>query len=165
MATSEPVEPTGIEQGEEMVITPPVDFSTEVTEGENKYGQMLDDALAESGAPVEVNAPIVNPPEQSELADVNPAASFAPPVPTAPEVNGVPDMNYMPMPGDTSIPEPPTPPVDFSTPAPAPEAAAPEVPSPVEMGGQPAMQDQVYNEQAANPGAFKIPGMQPLIYI
>ncbi len=159
MATSEPVEPTGIEQGEEMVITPPADFSTEVSEGENKYGQMLEDALAESGTPVETNTPIVNPPEETELAGVNPAASFAPPVPAAPEVNGVPDMNYMPMPGDNSMPMPPTPPVDFSAPAPAPEAAPADVPSPVDMGGQPAMQDQVYNEQAANPDAFKIPGM------
>lgn len=31
---------------------------------------------------------------------------------------------------------------------------------PTSLGPQPAMQDQVYNPQAADPGAFKIPGMQ-----
>jgi hypothetical protein len=168
--------------GEEMVIEPSADFSTEASEGENKYGQMLEDALAESGnAPAVPTTPIINPPEDPmasapvppEYANANPAASFAPPVPTAPEINGIPEMDYMPMPDNGTLPPPPTPPVDFNAPAPnmdapamppmpapeAPAAPAPEVPSPVAMGGQPAMQDQVYNEQAANPGAFKIPGM------
>lgn len=157
----EPTAPASTPEPEELIITPPEGFSTEVAEGENKYGQMLEDALAESGvAAAPVDAPIINPPEETELSDVNPAASFAPPVPAAPEVNGVPDMDYMPMPGDGSMPLPPTPPVDFGGPAPSLETpAAPAVPSPVEMGGQPAMQDQVYNEQATNPGAFQIPGM------
>ena len=167
MATSEP--PENPEMGQsEMVIAPSDDFSTEVEEGDNKYGQMLEDALAESGVSAAPVAPIVTPPE---LANTNPAASFAPPVPTAPEINGVPEINYMPMPDDGTLPPPPTPPIDFGAPAPAmempaapaapaaPIAPAPEVPSPVTMGGQPAMQDQVYNQQAANPGAFKIPGM------
>ncbi len=140
---------------EEMTITPPADFAEEAAEGENKYGQMLEDALNEAGISTEpAAAPIVNPPEVTD----NPAISFAPEVPSAPEVNGVPEINYMPLPDGESMPMPPTPPVDFSAPAPAP-VAAPEVPSPVEMGGQPAMQDQVYNQQAANPGAFQIPGM------
>ena len=167
MATSEP--PENPEMGQsEMVIAPSDDFSTEVEEGDNKYGQMLEDALAESGVSAAPVAPIVTPPE---LVNTNPAASFAPPVPTAPEINGVPEINYMPMPDDGTLPPPPTPPIDFGAPAPAmempaapaapaaPIAPAPEVPSPVTMGGQPAMQDQVYNQQAANPGAFKIPGM------
>lgn len=166
--------------GEEKVIEPSADFSTESAEGENKYGQMLEEALAEAGdAPATPTAPIVTPPEENientapvapTPADVNPAASFAPPVPTAPEVNGIPEMDYVPMPDSGTLPPPPTPPVDFSAPAPnmdvpamppmpSPEVPAPEVPSPVAMGGQPAMQDQVYNEQASNPGAFKIPGM------
>ena len=43
------------------------------------------------------------------------------------------------------------------------EPIAPATPvvedAPEPLGNQPAMQDQVYNNQAANPGAFKIPGM------
>ena len=140
---------------EEMKITPPAEFVEEAAEGENKYGQMLEDALSEAGISTEpAPAAIVNPPDPTD----NPAVSFAPQVPTAPEVNGVPEINYMPLPDGESMPMPPTPPVDFGAPAPAP-VAAPEVPSPVEMGGQPAMQDQIYNQQAANPGAFQIPGM------
>ncbi len=164
MATSEPPEHPDISQGE-TVINPSADFTLEEAGGENKYGQMLEEALQEpGGAPVPPNEPIFNPPETE---GINPAANFAPPVPTAPDINGVPEINYMPMPDDGTLPPPPTPPVDFSTPAPeAPampsmptEAPAPEIPSPVTMGGQPAMQDQVYNEQAANPAAFQIPGM------
>lgn len=167
---SEPPEYPELQQSEEKVIEPSADFSTEAAEGENKYGQMLEQALEESGsAPAVPAAPIVTPPE-APVANANPAASFAPPVPTAPEVNGIPEMDYMPMPDNGTLPPPPTPPVDFSAPAPtvdapamppmpAPEAPAQEVPSPVTMGGQPAMQDQVYSQQAANPGAFKIPGM------
>lgn len=180
-AVSEPPEYPDL-QSEEKVIEPSPDFTAEAAEGENKYGQMLEDALAEDGnIPVTPTAPIVTPPEIPEgampvapaPANGNPAASFAPPVPTAPEVNGIPEMDYMPMPDSGTLPPPPTPPVDFSSPTPnmeapamppmpapeAPAAPAPEVPSPVTMGGQPAMQDQVYNEQATNPGAFKIPGM------
>ena len=141
---------------EEKIIAPPAEPLNETpAEEDNKYGQMLEDALNEAGIPSEPTpTPIVNPPEPTE----NLAASFAPQVPSVPEVNGVPEINYMPLPDGESMPMPPTPPVDFSAPTPAP-AAMPEVPSPVTMGGQPAMQDQVYNQQAANPGAFQIPGM------
>ena len=38
-------------------------------------------------------------------------------------------------------------------------ASEPEVPTTPSLGTQPAMQDQVYNPQAADPGAFKIPGL------
>ena len=179
MAMSEPKDFHDTNESE-MVINPSADFSAEAETGENKYGQMLEEALAESGGPVTPTAPIVTPPEAPEGAtpvpaepvNANPAASFAPPVPTTPDVNGIPEINYMPMPDDGTLPPPPTPPVDFSTPAPAmeapampatpvmpTEAPAQEIPSPVTMGGQPAMQDQVYNEQVANPAAFKIPGM------
>ena len=100
----------------------------------------------------------------------NPAAGVAPSVPSAPEINGVPEMNFMPMPGDEILPPPPAPPVDFSAPSPSP-AFAPNVPSPVppvapnptpdgmNLGNQPAMQDQVYGPQANTPDSFKIPGM------
>ena len=145
----------------ETVIEPNPDFSAEPPLGEeNKYGQMLEEALAEAGEPTQPTA-IVNPPEEAG----NPAASLAPSVPTAPEINGVPEINYMPLPGDEVLPPPPAPPVNFDdTPMPAPEAqtettAAPEVANPMDLGGQPVMQDQVYTEQASNPSAFKIPGM------
>jgi hypothetical protein len=35
----------------------------------------------------------------------------------------------------------------------------PEVPTTPSLGAQPAMQDQIYNAQANDPGAFKIPGL------
>ena len=111
----------------------------------------------------------------------NPAASNAPEAPTAPEINGVPEMNYA-IPSDTEIlPPPPAPPVDVlganagmppsgnadssvntdsSVPVEPIQPAVPVTePEPQPLGEQPAMQDQVYNSQASNPGAFKIPGM------
>ena len=53
----------------------------------------------------------------------NPAASFAPSVPSNPEINGVPSINYMPMPGDEVLPPPPAPPIDMSSPAVTPSVA------------------------------------------
>jgi hypothetical protein len=157
---------------EEKVINPSEELTDDIESGEeNKYGRMLEDALDNSGAPIDTSTPIVNPPEDTEALPqpvidpgTNIAAAMAPPVPSAPEINGVPEINYMPLPSDGTLPPPPTPPVDFSAPAPAPApmpemTPAPEVPSPISMGGQAAMQDQVYNQQAANPGAFQIPGM------
>ncbi len=135
----------------EKVIAPSADFNPEsLAEGTNKYGQMLEDAISEDGgAPVTPTEPIVTAPEVLEASASlsNPAASLAPPVPSTPEINGVPEINYMPLPGDEVLPPPPAPPVDFAT------------PSPVDLGGQPAMQDQVYTPQANSPDAFKIPGM------
>ena len=112
-------------------------------------------------------------------ANGNPAAAVAPAAPTNPEINGVPEINYMPMPGEEVLPPPPTPPIDTTIPTlestppitPAVPAAESEPvqpimpatpvtdPNPEPLGPQPAMQDQVYTPQAADPGAFKIPGM------
>lgn len=182
----------------EKTITPTDDFAAgPLDEGTNKYGQMLEDALAEGGADLAPTTPVISteeptaevsalneiPAPAEPAAPVNPAASIAPPVAAGPEINGVPEINYMPMPGDEVLPPPPTPPVDFSdvaAPAPetmppidtmpapeampapadtiAPAAPTPE-PAPTPLGQQPAMQDQVYAPQVANPGAFKIPGM------
>ena len=121
----------------------------------------------------------------------NPAATAAPAVPDNPEINGVPEMNYMPMPDEQILPPPPAPPIDMSGAMPASEPVVPATPAesvtqpvasatptepvtpiepaapvaesePTSLGEQPAMQDQVYNSQAAqgaDPGAFKIPGM------
>ena len=112
----------------------------------------------------------------------NPAAMSAPAVQSAPEINGVPTMNYLPLPGDETLPPPPTPPIDMSSIGQAapttdqmmppqietvptapvtpivPATPTPE-PAPEPLGPQPAMQDQVYAPQASDPGAFKIPGM------
>ena len=182
------VEPLNPDEHPEKVIAPPTDFEVEsLGEGTNKYGQMLEDALAEITAP----APAQDMVATNPMLATNPAMMSAPTVATEPEINGVPEINYMPLPGDEVLPPPPTPPIDMNTAAPAampsmpaPEMPAPEPtlaaqPAPVELpnvapispampvqeptpeplGAQPAMQDQVYAPQASDPGAFKIPGM------
>ena len=122
----------GIIDKPETVIQPSAGFAN--TDEGDKYGQMLEAALAE-----------------------NPATTAAPVVPTTPEINGVPEMNYMPMPDNEVLPPPPTPPIDFG----APVVPATPVVEPVEsLSPQPAMQDQVYNAAANDPGAFQIPTAQ-----
>lgn len=151
----------------EKVIQPLADFAEDTSADEpNKYGQMLEDALAGlNGA-----APVSPEPVQAP----NPAAMSAPQVVANPEINGVPEINYMPMPGESVLPPPPTPPIDMNSPISEPVSAAPiapagapvepvapqpQAPAPTNLGPQPAMQDQVYTPQAADPSAFKIPGM------
>ena len=144
------------------------------TESAPEASTATDAATADAAAPVE-----------------NPAATAAPAVPENPEINGVPEMNYMPMPDEQILPPPPAPPIDMSGVMPASEPVGPATPAesvaqpvasatptepvtpiepaapaaesePTSLGEQPAMQDQVYNPQAAqgaDPGAFKIPGM------
>lgn len=171
-----------VEVKPEMVIDTPADLSPEsLTEGTNKYGQMLEDALAEGGAEPTITAPITSPNVETPVSEApapavanNPVASVVPDAPTNPEINGVPEINYMPLPGDEVLPPPPAPPVNFDTTPPASpvatqsaaELAMPETPTPTPavdqptpLGPQPAMQDQVYQPQVANPDAFKIPGM------
>ena len=157
----------------EKVIQPSPDMDLGIpSEGSEKYGKMLEDAISGLGGTSAPAAP----------AD-NPASAIAPQVASAPEINGVPEMNYMPMPGEEVLPPPPTPPIDMSAPAPetpitsaepitpiepaAPTepiepiqpAMPPVEPTPTSLGPQPAMQDQVYAPQVSDPGAFKIPGM------
>ena len=141
----------------EKVIEPTTDLSAIGGPEGNKYGQMLEAALeaANNAAPVVTN----------------PAAASTPAVPNAPEINGVPEMNYMPMPGDQILPPPPTPPINMANvAAPGPNMGIPPIqpiqpaapvqaPAPTPLGPQPAMQDQIYAPQAADPSAFKIPGM------
>ena len=144
--------------GPEKVIEPAASMNDMRLPSENeaeKYGQMLENALADAG--------------DSDMKDDNPAMVSAPPVANNPEINGVPEINYMPMPGEEVLPPPPAPPIDMSAPVPTETMAAPVTPiepaAPVieekldPLGTQPAMQDQVYNSQANDPGAFKIPGM------
>lgn len=130
-----PTEPVDDSLGavSEKVIAPSANFTPEsLGEGTNKYGQMLMDALADE--------PNNNPPT---AIISNPALESAPEVTSAPEINGVPEINYMPPAGEDILPPPPAPPID---------------PSQVPLGPQPVMQDQVYQPQAATPGAFQIPG-------
>ena len=125
----------------EKIIAPSSNFDTTPTEEEkDKYGQMLEDALAGVSS--------------------NPATMSAPEPATNPEINGVPEINYMPLPGDEVLPPPPTPPIDISNASEPIEPALPVVePTPEPLGPQPAMQDQIYHPQVSDPGAFKIPGM------
>ena len=89
----------------------------------------------------------------------NPATVNAPNVPTNPEINGVPTMNHMPLPGEEILPPPPPPPIDTNNlPGVQDVPGAQEQQPGGSLGAQPAMQDQVYVPQAADPGAFKIPG-------
>ena len=168
-STSEPaLEPDHPEK----VIQPSDELSNLVggAEDTNKYGQMLEDALEDSSPAA---APAITP---VATPDSNPATTGAPAVPANPEINGVPEINYMPMPGEEVLPPPPTPPIDMDSAMPAPEpatdpdtsavpaepitpAAPVEEPTPAPLGAQPAMQDQVYAPQVADPSAFKIPGM------
>ena len=151
--TNEPISNNNFEAAvkPEKVIAPPTDFSPETLgEGTNKYGQMLESALAEEGGVPTVDGIIASPTEVP-----NPAASIAPAAPTAPEINGVPEINYMPLPGEEVLPPPPAPPIDMNAVAPAPAMPADNL---TPLGPQPAMQDQVYQPQAATPDSFKIPG-------
>lgn len=173
-SNAESIEPNSSEEGiigsdkPEKVIQPSSDMDLSAPdEGSEKYGKMLENAVA--GLESSPTAPIVS----NDMSD-NPASMMSPQVATAPEINGVPEMNYMPMPGEEVLPPPPTPPIDMNPTAPAMpafsdvsadmatpiEPAVPPVePSPTSLGAQPSMQDQVYTPQAADPGAFKIPGM------
>ena len=148
----------------EKTLQPSGDLGEASVDNPDKYGKMLEDALADIGASTpEPDTPIMS----------NPAEEFAPSVPSAPEINGVPEINYGS--SEAVLPPPPAPPIDINNtvtpdmgglesavlPSSAqitPENAAPS-PSSSFLGSQPAMQDQVYAPQASDPGAFKIPGM------
>jgi len=168
----------------EKVIQPSAGaFETPLSSDTSKYGQMLEDALSAASPTLPTPSPMA---PQSLAPAANPAVANTPTAPINPEINGVPSINYMPLPGDQVLAPPPTPPIDMSAPAPIPApiptpAAAPApaptpipTPAPVtpimpavppveqaptSLGPQPAMQDQVYSPQVADPGAFKIPGM------
>lgn len=166
-----------ISEKPEKVLQPSSDFSAaDGGEDASKYGQMLEDALESVGGgevepaaaePVVASAtePVASVAEQPVASVDNPAVASAPAVGTNPEINGVPEINYMPMPGDEVLPPPPAPPIDMGASEPVATDAAPAsapvepVSEPASLGAQPVMQDQVYAPQAADPGAFKIPGM------
>ena len=166
----------GAEFKSEKVVAPSEDFTTEVEEGTNKYGQMLEDALNELnvGTPTvtpEMSAPAIGEGIGENIAPepiANPAASIAPPVSATPEINGVPEINYMPMPGDEVLPPPPTPPIDnMGALPPMPDAASPvstsETPAKTPAFSMP--EPTITTPEPANsaapaptdPSAFKIP--------
>lgn len=96
--------------------------------------------------PMEGPAPMSNAiPPMPEM----PAAPVAPAPAPAPEVPVVP-----------TVPEVPAEPVVSAEPVVPIEPAQPVVPpAPEPLGPQPAMQDQIYNNPANDPTAFRIPGM------
>ncbi len=168
----------------EKVVQPPVEagsLSAFEDVGGSKYGQMLEDALENSNPTMEANtgvASVASEPQGTAgpAGGFNPAVAGAPVVASTPEINGVPEINYMPMPGEEVLPPPPTPPIDMNADVAATNMnatstnvgamtepimpAAPVVqPAPEPLGAQPSMQDQVYRPQAADPSAFKLPGM------
>ena len=157
----------GAEFKSEKVVAPSEDFTTEVEEGTNKYGQMLEDALNELnvGTPTvtpEMSAPAVGEGIGENIAPepiTNPAASIAPPVASNPEINGVPEINYMPLPGDEVLPPPPTPPIDaMGALPPMPDMSAPEtapiMPAPAITTPEPTAPAA---PAPTDPSAFKIP--------
>ena len=100
---------SGAEAPTEKVLAPSADFTAEpLSAGTNKYGQMLEDALAEA--------------DTMELPDAAPVATpvVAPVVPPASDAPEVPEIDYGPLPGDQVLPPPPTPPIDFNSPLPEP---------------------------------------------
>lgn len=167
----------------ETVVAPSADFAEEVHADSSKYGQMLQDALAESSAletPVATPAPsapvlggntggVVAP---TPIADPlggtsNPALSMAPPVADKPEINGVPEINYASSPNDSVLPPPPAPPVDINgMPPTSVDLGAPVLPD--LTAGNPPVAPAPDNsvapvapqpDQPASPSDFKIPGM------
>lgn len=122
--------------------------------------------------PAAMSAPQVSStPEINEVPEINYAPSLDSailPPPPAPPVNEnmfTPTEDIMntsaPMPDLTSISETPKP-LENVQPEKQPEKQPEEKPddsATPSLGSQPAMQDQVYNPQANDPSAFKIPGL------
>lgn len=159
--TSSPEVANFVSDKPEKVLQPSENLLSGEPEGTSKYGQMLEEALANaSSEPAPIPAPVPDPistpvPEATTSPDVapanfNPATMNAPAVPVNPEINGVPEINYMPMPGDEVLPPPPTPPIMASTEAPAsiPEPAVEPISEPI-------------SEPASEPVATVIPEPSP----
>ena len=155
-------------------IEPTPEFSEDMLDGkpDNAYGDMLKATIGDNN-PAAAMAPVVSSTEVEAPADVNYGAveDILPP-PPAP-IAGFDQMPMPPMPGNDpapvseAIPPMPAMPVE---PAPVESAPAEPVvpiqpaqpvvqPAPKPLGPQPAMQDQIYNDQANDPTAFRIPGM------
>lgn len=175
-----------IKTGSEKVLQPTTDLSEDaLKEGTEKYSEMLTEAIAEPTpesnpnlppvvtvptAPSEVSpAAPTTPPAPKTIspapaAPTNPALAAAPPVAANPEINGVPEINYTPATGDI-LPPPPMPPINFDASSLTPPAApttppAPETTSPTTTNPTPITPaSPTEPTPAADPSAFKIPGM------
>ena len=133
----------------------------------------VSDALAQiESNPAALNTPSApTTPEINGVPEINygmpmPGEEVLPPPPTPPVDFRAPmpnaeatDFSVAPstQPFSSSQPAEPSQPIIQTTPI---EPATPPLePTPEPLGSQPSMQDQVYNPQASDPGAFKIPGM------
>ncbi|MDO4752654.1 MAG: hypothetical protein Q4A36_00210 [Candidatus Saccharibacteria bacterium] len=131
------------------VIEPINSFATgEPADATSKYGQMLEDALAEpttaEAAPMANGLPPVE----------NPAASIAPEVSTTPETSNMPEINYGENSNDQILPPPPAPPIDINAPMP--------MPAPVDPNAAPTLPPMPEPTPATAPNApdaFTIPGV------
>ena len=147
----------------EKVLQPSAELNKDLASGnleadQNKYGQMLEDALKSADGT----------PDIPTFPEGNPATASTPSVPDNPEINGVPEMNYMPMPGEEVLPPPPTPPIDMSgssisdsMPSSTPEPINQPI-EPTTSASEPAPaepQPVASSSSASDPAAFKIPGM------
>lgn len=144
----------------EAVVTPPV-TSAPAENPTNKYGQMLENAIAEPTTPNETPMASALPPAP------NPAATSAPDVTNAPEATNLPEINYGQNPSDQLLPPPPAPPVDMNAPIPMPipsdlppatgatpaAPATPATPPTPTPGVNPAV------SAAPDASAFTIPGV------
>ena len=165
----------GIYNKPEKVVQPPDNMLDNMPgDDTGKYGKMLETALG--GTSGDINPASAIAPEVSSAPEINgvpeinymplPGQEVLPPPPTPPI-----DMNSVGGTAEASAFVPPMTPsmVDTTATQGAADVAAMPVTSgstqsesmlqPTSLGQQPAMQDQVYNPQAADPGAFKIPGM------
>lgn len=158
----------GIPTVEEQPVS---DSITHLSDDPNQFNQELKDSIKAAEMPTEPATAIFSTPDPTE----NPAAMNTPSVVDKPEINGVPEMNYTPTsssPSDSILPPPPTPPVDMAGVTSSMEPTMPTIDTPTTepslpvagapttpLGPQPAMQDQVYQPQAADPSAFQIPNI------
>ncbi len=148
----------GLIQGSsEKVLQPSSDFDENTGDfgSTNKYGQMLEEALAQAGAGATPGEAITS--GDMSAPSPEPMGVGLPDVQTAPvnpEINGVPS-EYMPTDAGAVLPPPPTPPIDMDAPAPV----STEQPQGNETFNLPGMAapaaPQVENN---NPGTFQIPG-------
>ena len=143
----------------EAVVTPPA-TSVPAENPTNKYGQMLENAIAEPTTPNETPMASALPPAP------NPAATSAPDVTNAPEATNLPEINYGQNPSDQLLPPPPVPPVDMNAPIPMPiptdlppATGAPATPSTPATPPAPTPGFNPAVSAAPDASAFTIPGV------
>ncbi len=162
----------GVDYGQsEKVVQPPEEMGVG-TPGEDtsKYGKMLEDAIGESNPAAAMAPQVAAAPEINGTPVVNyaplPDQEILPPPPAPPIDMAKPNLGPVGVDGGESLSEAltvapvqqlPTSDSGMQASVTTPTSSVPNS-EPVSLGGQPAMQDQVYVPQASDPGAFKIPG-------